>query len=347
MCAKKTAIASGEARPFPQRKACYSRVMKFLLTSLVATLFALPTFAADPFTVAKVPVDARADSVIQAQTRAIANGQIAAARLLFNRLTLDSERAIRGLPPLTTEVVGPLIRGLSIDNERRSVTRYLGDISITFNPSAVQTLLRGSGLTMVTSQARERLALPIGVDIEGPLATDLLSGRYAHALTPILVPSEDDMAFLYEEPSNARLRELASRYGVNQVLIIRSQGGGNLEATDLSLDTGARQKLSASDGMAGLVALMEADWKAASAVPSDTAQTSAITVLYDSLEEWQGLQSAINNSAQVRDARLDALSKDGALMRVSYGNLERLTAEMAQKGVRVIDDPALGLVIRH
>lgn len=347
MCAKNAAIASNEARPFPQRKACYSRPMKLFVTAFVASLLALPALAADPFTVAKVPVDARADSAIQAQTRAIGNGQITAARLLLDRLTLESERSARGLPPMTIEVVGPLIRGLSIDNERRSATRYLGDVSISFNPSAVQTLLRSSGLTMVTSQARERLALPIGVGLDGSLATDLLSGRYAHALTPIKVPSEEDMAFLYEEPSNARLQELATRYGVNQVLIIRPQGGGNLQATDLSLDTGARRSLNASGGMAGLVARMEADWKADAAVPSDSAQTSAVTVLYGSMDEWQGLQQAINNSAQVRDARLDALSKDGALMSLSYGSLDRLAAEMAQKGVRVIDDPRLGLVIRR
>ncbi|MGB6229662.1 MAG: hypothetical protein WBF53_05995, partial [Litorimonas sp.] len=117
-------------------------------------------------------------------------------------------------------------------------------------------------------------------------------------------------------------------------------------ATDLSLDTGARETLSARS-LAGLIARMEADWKATSAVPSSAAQTSTVTVLYGSLAEWQRLQRAINTSAQVRDARLDALSKDGALMTLSYGSVERLAAEMAQKGVRVVQDPALGLVIRR
>lgn len=321
--------------------------MKRIFTALFASLIALPALAADPFTVAKVPVDARAESAIQAQTQAVQSGYIIAARELLNRITLESERAERGLPPFTVSIVGPLIRGQTIDNERRSNTRYIGDISISFNPAAVQRLLRDANLTMVTSQARERLAIPVGVTPNSALATDLLSGRYAHALTPIKSLSADDMASLYGEPTSAQIQTLAARYGVDQVLIVRDSGGGAVTATDLSIDTGDSRRLSANGGMTGLVARMETDWKETSAVTSENAQSSTVSILFDSMEEWQRLQGAINNSAQVRDARLDALSKDGALMTISYGSLDRLAAEMAQKGVRVLNDPNLGLVIRR
>jgi hypothetical protein len=329
--------------------------MKKILTTVFASLIALPVLslsvqaqAADPFTVAKVSVDARAESAIQAQSQAVQSGYIIAARELLNRLTLESERTARGLPPLTVSVVGPLIRGQTIDNERRSNTRYVGDLSISFNPAAVQRLLRDANLTMVTSQARERLAIPVGVTANSGLATDLLSGRFEHALTPIKSLTAADIASLYgNEPSLADAQKLATRYGVNQVLIIRESAGGQITATDLSIDTGASARLSASGGMAGLVSRMEAEWKETSAVTSENAQTTTVSVLFESMEEWQRLQGAINNSAQVRDARLDALSKDGALMTISYGSLDRLAAEMAQKGVRVLNDPNLGLVIRR
>lgn len=317
-----------------------------LLTAFTATLIALPVMAADPFTVAKVPVDATANTAIEAQTRAISAGQRIAAQQLLERLTLESERDARGLPPLSTEVVGPLIRGLSIDNERRSATRYLGDVSIAFNPSSVQTLLRGYGLTMVRSQASPRLAVPLGIDEEGDLARDILSGRYAHALTPVLTPTADEIASLYNEPTNSQLRALAQRYNVDRVLILR-QSAGSLDATDLNLGTGAQRQYRSRGGVAGIVSQMESEWKATSAVPIDQLQTSTVSVLYASMDEWRTLQRAINNSSQVRDARLDAISKDGALMSLSYGSLDRLAAEMSQKGVRVYDDPRLGLVIRR
>ncbi|MEM9601150.1 MAG: hypothetical protein AAF926_09010, partial [Pseudomonadota bacterium] len=317
-----------------------------LLSACALSLISLSAFAADPFTVAKIPVDATANTAIEAQTRAIGSGQIIAAQQLLDRLTLESERAERGLPPLTAEVVGPLIRGLSIDNERRSATRYLGDVSIAFNPSSVQTLLRNAGLTMVRSQASERLAVPLGVDPEGALGRDLLSERYAHSLTPILSPTADEITSLYIEPTNDQLRALARRYNVSRLLILRQEAGG-VSATDLNLATGAQQQYRSRGGMAGIVSQMENDWKATSAVPIGQTQTSTISVLYSSMDEWRTLQRAINNSSQVRDARLDALSKDGALMTLSYGSLERLAAEMSQKGVQVYNDPRLGLVIRR
>jgi hypothetical protein len=329
--------------------------MKLFLSALATSLFALPllliagtTQAADPFTVTKVPVDAQASSAIEAQTQAVQSGYLIAARELLNRLTLGSEREARGLPPLTVNVVGPLIRGQTIDNERRSNTRYIGDLSISFNPAAVQKLLRDANLTMVTSQARERLAIPVGATPNSALVTELLSGRYAHALTPIKALSEEDIASLYgAEPSGSGVQILASRYGVNQVLIIRERAGGMISATDMALDSGVTRRLSARGGMAGLVANLETDWKETSAVSNENTQSSTVSVLFGSMEEWQRLQGAINNSAQVRDARLDALSKDGALMTISYGRLDRLAAEMAQKNVRVFNDPDLGLVIRR
>jgi len=321
--------------------------MKRFLLPLFASLIALPALAADPFTVAKVPVDARAESAIQAQTQAVQSGYIIAARQLLNRLTLESERSSRGLPPLRVSTVGPLIRGQTIDNERRSNTRYIGDMSISFNPAAVQRLLKENNLTMVTSQARERLAIPVGVADNSALGQDLISGRYAHALTPVKSISAEDMAGLYGEPTSAQIELLAQRYDVDQVLLVRPTSGGGVSATDLSMNTGETRRLSSSGGMAGLIARMEAEWKETSAVTSENAQSSTVSVLYGSMAEWQELQGAINNSGQVRDARLDALSKDGALMTISYGSLDRLAAEMAQKGVRVLNDPNLGLVIRR
>jgi len=64
--------------------------------------------------------------------------------------------------------------------------------------------------------------------------------------------------------------------------------------------------------------------------------------------DWIALQDAINTSAQIKGARLDALSKDGALMTISYGgDLDRMANELRFKGVRVEQDPRIGLVFRR
>jgi len=71
-----------------------------------------------------------------------------------------------------------------------------------------------------------------------------------------------------------------------------------------------------------------------------------VSILYRSHSEWLRLKEAINGSAQIQDARLDALSKDGALMTITYGgDIGRLRNELAFKGVDVREDPSLGVVL--
>ena len=71
-----------------------------------------------------------------------------------------------------------------------------------------------------------------------------------------------------------------------------------------------------------------------------------VSILYNSQSEWQRLKSAINGSAQIQDARLDAMSKDGALMTITYaGDMSRLKRELAFKGVDIRKDAKLGMVL--
>lgn len=325
--------------------------MRFIsiLLCLGFTLVALawPAQAADPFTVAKIRVDGRGGSAIEAQTRAMQSGYRVAADILFDRLTLQSERQANPLPELTPSVVGPLIRGQSIENERRSTTQYLGDVTIAFNPSAVQAFLRQNGLTMVNSQAAERLIIPVSSNPESRFVTDVLSGRYAHALVPLRPVSEAGLNEYLISATDYTAETIARRNDLDRVMIVRELGGGELSVRDIDLSDQAASDRRVSGGMRGLVAALEADWKQTTAVPSSEAVSTTATVLYNSLDDWQFLQRAINTSAQIRDARLDALSKDGALMSVSYGQFERLQAEMRQKGVRIERDPVLGVVIRR
>ena len=314
--------------------------MKSLFPAAVLSLVAGTAFAADPFTVAGVAVDARAPSAIEAQTLAIQQGYSLAAQQLLERLTLEEERGRLGLPDLTPEVVGPLIRGQTIDNERRSNTRYLGNVSFAFNPSGVQALLRERGLTMVTSQAQERLIIPMDVAPDSALAALIRSNPFKHSLTPLRAQPVQAMPMPEGFASqDEMIRALTERAGLQRALVV--YGNGRIE--DVGLD-GSRRSLSGP--LPRAVATLEREWKQTAAVPSGTSSTATASVLYSSLAEWQRLQRAINTSAQVRDARLDAVSKDGALMTISYGDFARLQSEMAQKGVILEQDPKLGLVIR-
>ena len=95
-----------------------------------------------------------------------------------------------------------------------------------------------------------------------------------------------------------------------------------------------------------VISKLEADWKQASVSVAASAVEMPISIIYSSHGEWLRLKDAINGSAQIQDARLDALSKDGALMTITYGgDMSRLRNELAFKGVDVRQDPKLGVVL--
>jgi len=331
--------------------------MKRILTPLFAffVLGVSRAFAGDPFTVGGIKVDAIAENAIEAQVKASAEGQLAAAEVLFKRLTLEQERLASPLPVLTSESVARMIRALEPSKERRSANRYLGEVTVAFNPSQVQQFLQQNNLTLVSSQARERLVIARESGLRGStelsdFASAFADPRFSYALTPLRAAAAEDTQYLSSSPSNDELQALALKYNLNQILIVEPTGN----VTDISLDTGNRQSYFITPGADSaefadrVVERLETDWKQVSAVTAGEVVTTSVSVLYNSHRDWIKLQEAINTSAQITGARLDALSKDGALMTISYGgDVARLANELRFKGVSVEQDPSLGLVFRR
>ena len=333
-------------------KAGYRGFMKHIFSTLLSFLFLIAAglaHAADPFTVAGIAVDATGETPIEAQTLAIRSGQARAANILLERLTVEGERLAKGTVPVSEDNAAKMIRAMEIDNEKRSATRYLGDITVAFNPSAMQAYLQQAGLTMISSQSRDRLVLPLSnglIDPESVWFQAWETSGAQHALTPIRALSKEQAASL---PLTAldlnAVKQIGASFGVQQVLIADDLGGF-VRVTDIALDSGQRQEFSVNGGPLAVISQLENDWKQASVSVAASAVEMPISILYSSHSEWLRLKEAINGSAQIQDARLDALSKDGALMTITYGgDINRLRNELAFKGVDVREDPSLGVVL--
>ena len=342
--------------------------MKHILLSLLSLIYlagASSVFAADPFTVAAIPVDATGSSAIEAQTIAIQDGQLRAAQQIIERLTLETERNSIALAPIDVETAAKMIRGLEIANERRSASRYLGDITVAFNPSSVQSYLKQNNLNMITSQSRERLILPLvngQWDAESEWFSSWENGGYEHALTPVKSLNAEQAALIaylgpqISQGDETALRQIGAQFGTQQILIANQQdgfAGTDIMVADISLDTGQRQDFIVSWNDPAIafpnlavVSRLESEWKRASVSVAANAVTMAVSVLYDGHSEWMRLKDAIDGSAQIQGARLDALSKDGALMTITYGgDIARLQNELSFKGVELRNDPAIGVVL--
>jgi len=331
--------------------------MKLIFTTLLAfCMFFVAGLAqaSDPFTVSGIPVDATGSTPIEAQTLAIREGQARAANILLKRLTLESERVAKGTVPVSEENAAKLIRSMEIDNEKRSSTRYLGDITVGFNPSAMQAYLRQANLTMISSQSRERLVVPLSngqIDTQSAWFQAWLKSGAQYALTPVKAMSEEQTLSLPVSAAaiaamdKSALAQLGGLFNVQQVLIADDLGS-YVKVSDISLDSGNRQTFSVNGGPSALIARLESEWKQAAVNVAANAVDMPVSILYDTQSEWLRLKEAINGSAQIQDARLDAISKDGALMTITYGgDMSRLRNELAFKGVDVREDPKLGVVL--
>ena len=340
-----------------------------ILASLLFTLILFGTaWASDPYTVRGVKVDAHAKNAFEAQTLAISQGQLTAANLLVERLTLATDRRAKGFRGVAQEDGGKMIRALEISNEKRSANRYLGDITVAFNRVAVAQYLRAKGLRLIATQSRKRLVIPVMQDTglwePNPWSHAWRETDIRNALTPMqtIIPNTDVFRIVPNPNANMldmnALQAIGRMYGVQQVLIVnaRLQGGGSgysASIVDIALDTETSRNLgrvsgfSAAEAVAQVVRKVEDDWKNSAVVVVDAHSLAmTVSVLYRSHADWIALQDAINGSAQIRAAQLIALSKSGALMSLRYsGDLERLRNELAFKGVDLREDAALGMIL--
>lgn len=338
------------------------RITSFLFACLAYVNFA---FAGDPFMVSGVQVDATGSNAIEAQNIAVSEGQVRAAQILLNRVTLPSQRAGQNFASITPEVILPMIRSLEISNEKRSTQRYLGEISVGFSQSEVQKYLASKSMTMMASQAEKRLVVPVlsGTSLwsENEWQSIWGSPAFQNSLTPVdvIIPTRGNDSLISASQASvgdmAALKRLGDFFGVRRILVanaVPGPGSINVRIEDVEVDTGLKRDLGSISGADypdaawQVISRLEDEWKVANASLSANAVTTNVSVLYKSHNDWIWLQSVINNSAQIQGARLDALSKDGALMSLTYGgDIERLRNELSYKGVELRQDPEIGTVL--
>lgn len=344
----------------------------FALSVLV--LASAPAMA--QFIVRGVEIDASADTAFDAQRQAMADGQVRAAQILVARLTLPEDRIDALAEPMTTEVAAELIAGLQISDEQRSSTRYRGVLAIEFDRRAVRAYLNGLGIAFVESQAAPVVVVPVLESPEGrviwsgPWLRAWRQGNFETSLTPSVavgavndssgrplgrgVLSVDDATNLNE----AALGALAELYGVDSVLVVLArQGGGAVRAAGAVLtftdDGVTRETLPAvsgqsfADAASRVVETRELAWKRASIVRGGEEAELEIVVLFNSLSEWRRLQQAVAGASLIESARLDALSRTGAAMTLTYrGTREQIASELNARGARLEEDEALGWTVR-
>lgn len=288
------------------------RLFRLLAPAVTAALLAIahaPMAMADIFTVRGVPVDASGPSATAARDLAIPTGRAEAFTRLFKRLTPQAEWA--KMPAVDEATLDDLITAFEVKNERSSSTRYLADITYSFNPDKVRTLLRGAGVSFTDTRAKPVLVIPV---FDGPSGTVLWgSNEFASAwgqisfrdeVAPMVVPTGDteDLITFPDVASVsadwARLEPMAMRYGANEVLIARAVVAGgqatiawtrvNAKGTSegSAFGSGGNDAEALTAATYNLANEWQEIWKTRTATDNSAVSTISAIISFASLPEW-------------------------------------------------------------
>lgn len=325
--------------------------------------------AGDIFRVTGVPIDATAQNAAAARTQAVASGQKKALKVLLKRLTIQSDWA--RLPQVDETTAQGYVSSFQLVGEKSSSTRYLANLTVSFNGAAVGSLLRQSGLHYADTQARPTVLLTAQEGATGIVLWDETSPwRRAwsrvdttNSLTPLIMALGDieDITSLpvraVEAGDRAAFTALAERYGTNRVLLAKAKFGP--EGTSIkaryalyikgasaprrwSQTTMAR----AGEGKVALakraarrnISRMEADWKNRSILTSDEHSEVTAAVSYETLKGWVGIQNRLKRVPAIQTLNILAVSTGGALVDLKFaGTPESLNVALTQQDLSLTD----------
>ena len=327
------------------------RFLKFVPALAFALLFAAPARALDLYTVTGVHVDASAASSAEALNLAIAQGRPRAWQIIYRRLTRQQDWTRQ--PSLDAATLVRLSRGYTPNNERRSTTRYVADVTYVFNPDAVARVLRDANIAFAQTVVRRVLVVPMSPNFSnGPWAQALSAANQRDAVVPFSVAAAADMPSLgqlnFDSASWADIAPAASRvnaveaalmqiiYANGKVTVnIRRLGQGETP-TKTSVDVPLLQTVSTTYPAAAQAAIsaMEDLWKTRLAVNFNARGTLTADVKVNSLNQWGAIQTALSGMDNVTNVQVIAMDLGYARLSIAYnGTPDQLRDAMNEQGL--------------
>jgi hypothetical protein len=335
--------------------------MRRVCLAIAFALFGLPTFAAESiYTVKDVPVAATAAASVEAYSIAINQGRPRAWTILYRRLTKQQDWSRQ--PQLDDLAIQHLIRTFVINNEKRSTTRYVADVTYVFAQGAVERLLRANGIPYAETQGARFMVVPMSPAYapHGAWTSVWSDPRFANALVPVVPPDPGDSGALanlnFDSASMGDVQGAASHVHAEQVVLamlsvanghvtvkLRRLPAGPIAA---SIDVPAPQGKPAATvypAVADAVAsAIEDGWKGKAAV--DFSQKSHLTVeaKIDTLSSWASLQGKLGTLPIIIGVDTVALDTGEARFNITYaGTMDQLHSALNDAGLSMTQKAGL------
>lgn len=336
------------------------RIPALMLALAISCLCAAPAAADATFEVSGIRVDASAKSTAEARTAAVASGRPVAWGILFKRLTRQQDWARQ--PALDAATLQRMVIGYFPINERRSTTRYVAEMTYTFNPEMVARVLQGAGIPYTSVAAKKILMVPMSPGFARGTAwvTAFLSPRFATAPVPFAVPFGDasDMSHLgglsFDGANWDHIATVAARFKATEaVFVLAAPVGNKLQIsikrvgqgempTKSVIEVPLLQNVQATYPGAADAAVRAIDdmWKTQKAVDYSQKGHLIADVRTGSLAHFAALENTIAAVPNVASVNVAAMDIGAARLAISYiGTTDQLKAALAQAGVTLRGGP--------
>jgi hypothetical protein len=187
------------------------------------------------FQVSHIQVDATAKDAVAARNQALAEGKKKGLERLLHRLVPAGEQ--NSLPSVGNLNVERYVQNFEITSEKLSSTRYLAELTVSYEPAAVRELLQSAGVSFAEVRSAPIVVLPL---YEGPDGAHLWpddnpwwqawdKNLEPERLLRLVLPLGDleDMSSLTVQQVQARdqtaLLALAHRYNSNDTLVVTAR----------------------------------------------------------------------------------------------------------------------------
>lgn len=319
------------------------------------------------YAVGGVSVDETAANAAAAQEAAFAAAQRSGFERLVRRLTVPDELAARGVPQIEGATLDRLVLSVDVEEERRSATRYLGRLTVRYDPTGVRSLLRAYNLSVVDTRTS---AVLVAAQTAGATEETAEMWREAWAnggFGDELVPLALAPAGLSGAPDWNAARPYAQAAGARSALYATLQIQGGTASADLVevADGVSRPRGTVSAPLRGtdenavraaFASLAEQastrlqnEWKTRIAVGAGQRARVSASALYNDEGQWERIKQALEGAAQtvISEIRIEAVGRQGALVSFSFvGDGQQLAAELARYGVEFDNATPIGPTLR-
>ncbi len=348
----------------------YSLIVLASALLMSGSVFASGPVETSPYAVQGVEVDITDANAAAAKEKALVEVQMKAVVELAQKLGGDTAAA--EMAQLESKQVIPLLKSLSIEEEKISPGRYQGKFTVRFLPEKIKPIFSKIGVQLPDSQGPALLVVPVWQNEQGQAtlwddnvwrkAWQGLNAQQAQI--PLIIPlgdREDSSTLSVQEATSndpVKLEKLRRRYDVKTLIVAFAEpapeGGvhahmvGQSQLGKITIDKVYKADSGTLNDSAIMAAqrfqqLMidkfhsdQAKIAAKSANPN-APQSVAVAIPFTSPTAWNGLRARILSTPGILGVDVTSLDGQGASAKLIYsGNLEDMQSSLQATGLQMV-----------